>query len=88
MKKFHFPLERVLALRRTQAKVEEAKLGLWEQLYVPALIDGLKTTLGHMVKPKITEQYPEEEPKLPANYADFVIFNDKGIQLAPLLSVL
>jgi flagellar export protein FliJ len=27
MKKFHFPLERVLALRLTQAKVEEAKLG-------------------------------------------------------------
>src|SRR5262249_304508 len=48
--------------------VEEAKLGLWEQLYIPALIGGLKTTLGHMVKPKITEQYPEQEPKMPANY--------------------
>jgi NADH-quinone oxidoreductase subunit I len=48
--------------------VEEAKLGLWEQLYVPALVAGLKTTLSHMFKPKITEQYPEQEPKLPANY--------------------
>jgi NADH-quinone oxidoreductase subunit I len=48
--------------------VEEARLGLWEQLYIPALIDGLKTTLGHMVSRKITEQYPEQEPKMPANY--------------------
>src|SRR5215212_8579362 len=48
--------------------VEEAKLGLWEQLYIPALVAGLKTTLGHMVSKKITEQYPEQEPKMPANY--------------------
>ena len=50
------------------AWVEEAKLGLWEQLYIPALIDGLKTTLGHMMAKKVTEEYPEQEPKLPANY--------------------
>ena len=50
------------------AWVEEAKLGLWEQLYIPALMAGLKTTLGHMVSRKITEQYPEQEPKMPANY--------------------
>jgi NADH-quinone oxidoreductase subunit I len=48
--------------------VEEVKLGLWEQLYIPALIDGLKTTIGHMFKPKLTEMYPEQEPKMPANY--------------------
>jgi NADH-quinone oxidoreductase subunit I len=48
--------------------VEEAKLGLWEQLYLPALADGLRTTLGHMFSRKVTEQYPEEEPKMPANY--------------------
>jgi NADH-quinone oxidoreductase subunit I len=48
--------------------VEPAKLGLWEQLYIPALFAGLKTTLGHMVSRKVTEQYPEQEPKMPANY--------------------
>ena len=48
--------------------VEEAQLGLWERLYLPAVVQGLKTTLGHMVSRKITEQYPEQEPKLPANY--------------------
>ena len=35
-----------------------AKLGLWEQLYFPALVDGLKTTVVHMFSKKITEQYP------------------------------
>ena len=48
--------------------VQEPKLGLWGQLYLPALFDGLVTTLGHMVRPKVTEQYPEQEPKLPPNY--------------------
>ena len=48
--------------------VEEVQLGLWERLYIPAIVEGLKTTIGHMFKPKITEQYPEQEPKLPANY--------------------
>jgi NADH-quinone oxidoreductase subunit I len=48
--------------------IEEPKLGLLEQLYIPAIADGLSTTLGHIFKKKVTEQYPEQEPKLPANY--------------------
>jgi NADH-quinone oxidoreductase subunit I len=48
--------------------VQEPRLGFWEQLYVPALLDGLKTTVSHMFGKKITEQYPEQEPRLPANY--------------------
>src|SRR5437667_6614591 len=48
--------------------VSEPKLGLWEQLYIPAVIDGLKITLGHMFSKKRTEQYPEQEPNLPGNY--------------------
>jgi NADH-quinone oxidoreductase subunit I len=48
--------------------VDEPRLGLWEQLYIPAMIDGLKTTVSHLFSKKVTEQYPEQEPKLPANY--------------------
>src|SRR4051794_25459653 len=47
--------------------VQEPKLGFWDQLYLPAMADGLKTTLGHMFSKKITESYPEQEPKLPPN---------------------
>src|SRR5437660_1115419 len=48
--------------------VQEPKLGFWDQLYIPAILDGLKTTVGHMLSKKVTEQYPEQEPALPPNY--------------------
>ena len=48
--------------------VEEPKIGFWERMYLPAIMEGLSTTVGHLFKKKITEQYPEEEPVLPANY--------------------
>jgi NADH-quinone oxidoreductase subunit I len=52
---------------------QEPKIGLLEQLYVPAIVEGLQTTLRHMGKALfgtgvITQQYPEVQPKLPANY--------------------
>jgi NADH-quinone oxidoreductase subunit I len=48
--------------------LDEPKMGLWERLYLPAIAQGISTTVKHLLKPKITEQYPEQEPKLPANY--------------------
>src|SRR5438132_6590584 len=48
--------------------VEEPKMGLAEMLYLPAIFQGLTTTVRHMFSPKVTEQYPEQEPNLPANY--------------------
>ena len=50
------------------AWVESPKLGLLEQMYIPAIVDGLSTTLGHMFSKKVTEQYPEQEPTMPPNY--------------------
>jgi NADH-quinone oxidoreductase subunit I len=43
-------------------------LNLWERLYLPAIVQGLQTTFGHMFQKSVTEQYPEQEPTLPANY--------------------
>jgi NADH-quinone oxidoreductase subunit I len=48
--------------------VEEPRLGLFGQLYLPIVADGLTTTFGHIFKPKVTEQYPEQQPNLPPNY--------------------
>jgi NADH-quinone oxidoreductase subunit I len=48
--------------------VSAPKLGLFEQLYLPVVADGLTTTLGHMFRTPRTEQYPEQEPTLPPNY--------------------
>lgn len=52
--------------------VEEPKLSLMDRLYVPAIVEGLKTTVRHMAKTMVggefTQQYPEEEPKLPPHF--------------------
>jgi NADH-quinone oxidoreductase subunit I len=53
--------------------VEEPKIGVWEQLYLPAIWAGLGTTIRHMTdtilgRYKLVQQFPEERPHLPANY--------------------
>jgi NADH-quinone oxidoreductase subunit I len=53
--------------------VTTPKMGVLEQLYVPAIAEGLGVTFRHTVKAifgtgAITQQYPEVIPELPANY--------------------
>src|SRR5437764_13400923 len=48
--------------------VGEPKLGLADLLYLPAIFSGLATTVRHLFKPKITQEFPEVRPQLPANY--------------------
>ena len=44
------------------------KMGLLEKLYLPAIFQGMQTTVKHVFQPKVTQQFPEERPKMPANY--------------------
>ncbi|HEV3145553.1 MAG TPA: NADH-quinone oxidoreductase subunit I [Gemmataceae bacterium] len=48
--------------------VGEPKLNIFEQLYLPAVISGLATTVKHIFMPRVTMQFPEEKPDLPPNY--------------------
>jgi NADH-quinone oxidoreductase subunit I len=52
--------------------VDEPKMGLAEQLYLPAIFAGIRTTVRHMTQTvlgkTLTEQFPEQRPKVPANY--------------------
>ena len=48
--------------------VQAPKLGLLDRLYLPAIAQGLGTTIKHVFQPKVTQQFPEERPNLPANY--------------------
>jgi NADH-quinone oxidoreductase subunit I len=49
--------------------IEEPQYGLLDAMYLPAIAEGLRTTVRHMFKPDtITQQYPEEKPDLPPNY--------------------
>jgi NADH-quinone oxidoreductase subunit I len=53
--------------------VQPPKLGIAEQLFLPAIVEGLRTTVRHSVATLFgggarTQQYPEKMPNLPANY--------------------
>jgi NADH-quinone oxidoreductase subunit I len=48
--------------------VKPPKLGLADRLFLPAIAQGLGTTIKHMFQPKVTQQFPEQRPDLPANY--------------------
>jgi NADH-quinone oxidoreductase subunit I len=43
-------------------------LGLMDRLYLPAIVEGLGTTIKHIFQPAVTQQFPEQRPDLPANY--------------------
>lgn len=65
--------------------VERKKLSFWERLYVPALIGGFKVTWKHFFntvsgRTKVTQQYPEEPTKVPANYrgAPYLVKDQEG----------
>lgn len=54
---------------KTVTYVEEPEIGFWEATFVPAIIEGLKTTMKHLVaRETVTEQYPEQKPTLPLHY--------------------
>ncbi len=46
----------------------QGKLTLAERLYVPEILRGLKLTLSHLFRPKVTMEYPEERWELPPNF--------------------
>src|SRR6516164_9289102 len=53
--------------------VQEPQFGLLEQLYLPAIFSGIATTARHgfdvLFRGKaVTQQFPEQRPKLPPNY--------------------
>jgi NADH-quinone oxidoreductase subunit I len=48
--------------------VKPPKMTLADKLYLPAIVQGLGTTLKHAFSKPVTQQFPEERPALPPNY--------------------
>jgi NADH-quinone oxidoreductase subunit I len=49
--------------------VEEPEIGFWEATFLPAIVEGLKTTVRHVTNYRpVTQQYPEQQPDLPLHY--------------------
>ena len=49
-------------------QVQRKPLSLAERSYLPQIIGGMLTTLGHLLRPGETLQYPEERPSIPPGY--------------------
>src|ERR1700689_4745141 len=62
-------LETTMPLAESQVRwVKPPKIGLMEKLYIPAIVSGLGTTMKHVFKKPVTQQFPEQRPTLPPNY--------------------
>ena len=48
--------------------IEATPMNLLDRLYVPAIMAGLQTTFSHVFRPKVTVQFPEQQPEMPPNY--------------------
>ena len=44
--------------------IEEPKLGLTGKTYLPLLVEGITTTVKHLLSPKITVEFPEERHQM------------------------
>jgi NADH-quinone oxidoreductase subunit I len=66
---------------KTVRWAEPPKIGFAEALYLPAIAQGISTTVKHMFAGKpMTREYPEVEPDIPPNYRGVHRLNrdDKG----------
>lgn len=48
--------------------LERKPLTFAERTYVPQILQGLRTTLKHLVRKKETLEYPEQRPEIPPGY--------------------
>jgi len=48
--------------------LERKPLTLAERTYLPQILQGLKTTMKHLVAPAVTLEYPEQRPEIPTGY--------------------
>lgn len=44
--------------------VQEPRLSMADRMYLPLFVGGLTTTARHLVSPKVTVSYPDEEPQI------------------------
>jgi NADH-quinone oxidoreductase subunit I len=60
--------------------VDRKPLTFAERTYIPQILNGLKTTMKHLVAPAVTLEYPEQRPDIPPNYRGVptLVFDPNG----------
>ncbi len=61
--------------------IRKKDLTLWEKIYIPEILKGLRLTVSQIFKPKTTIQYPEERFTPPASFRGRpVLVEEKGVE--------
>lgn len=55
--------------------VDRRPMNFWERLYIPAIVGGLRITLGHIFKKKATINYPEVKREFSSTFRGLHILN-------------
>lgn len=55
-------------LKRFNGKIVRKKMGFLERVYIPAILQGLRTTLKHLFEEKVTIEYPEEKRRYSSRF--------------------
>ena len=60
--------------------VDRKPLTFAERTYIPQILNGLKTTMKHLVAPPVTMEYPEQRPEIPPGYRGVptLVFDPNG----------
>lgn len=67
--------------KRHKDIIHRRDLSIWDKMYVPQIVAGLRLTIAQMFKPKFTRQYPEEKWNPTAAFRGRpVLVEEKGIE--------
>ncbi len=61
--------------------IHEKDLSIWDKMYIPQILKGLKLTISQMFRPKFTRQYPEEKWNPPPSFRGRpVLVEQQGVE--------
>ncbi len=61
--------------------IRKKDLTFWQKLYIPEIFKGLKLTLSHIFKKKVTYNYPDERFRPPASFRGRpVLVEEHGVE--------
>lgn len=61
--------------------IRKKDLSLWERMYIPEIVKGMKLTIRQMFEPKFTTQYPDERFQPPASFRGRpVLVQENGVE--------
>ncbi|MEZ4703874.1 MAG: NADH-quinone oxidoreductase subunit I [Bdellovibrionota bacterium] len=63
-------------------KAQRPNLSMWDRLYIPSLLKGLRITFSHIFRKKVTMNFPETRWNFPKRYRGYpmLIMGEKNVE--------